>query len=124
MKNGYNRFNNRRGLTPRQRQQIFRKINLLLSTIVVAVVLSIFVGGLCNQAKAADNYNKYYTSVEIMKGDTMTSYYDSYGSHFKSFDKFSKEVCMINSIEADDLIAGHYVILPYYSEEIKWYVLI
>lgn len=121
MNKGRNRYNHRnnRNLTPRQRQMIVRKINLLLSTIIIAVILSVFVGGLCNTAKAADNYTKYYTSIQVQPGDTLSDYYEIYGEHYKSCDKYIQEVCMINSIEADRLTSGYYIVIPYYSDEVK-----
>ncbi len=121
MKKTYNRYNhkNNKGLTPRQRQMVLRKVGLLLSTLVVAIILTVFISGLCSKAKAADNYNKYYTSVAIMPGDTISEYYETYGEHYKNINQYIEEVCMINSIDPDHLKAGNYIIIPYYSLENK-----
>ena len=43
----------------------------------------------------------------------------NYGDHYKSSGDYIKEVCMINSIGSNDLKAGNYIILPYYSLEVK-----
>ncbi len=109
----------KKGLTPRQKQMITRKIGLLLSIIAIAFVLSILIGGIGNKVKAADNYHKYYTSIEIMPGDTLTGYFEEYGENYKNVDTYVKEVCMINSIDEDDITAGNYLIIPYYSLEAK-----
>ncbi len=120
MKKVNKRYNKRnRVLTPRQKQVVTRKLGLLLSTLMIAVVLSVFVSGLGSKAKAADNYHKYYTSIAIMPGDTITEYYNTYGEHYKNSSDYIEEVCMINSIDADDLKAGNYIIVPYYSLEVK-----
>lgn len=113
------RRNRKKGLTPRQKQMITRKIGLLLSIIAIAFVLSILIGGIGNKVKAADNYHKYYTSIEIMPGDTLTGYFEEYGENYKNVDTYVKEVCMINSIDEDDITAGNYLIIPYYSLEVK-----
>ncbi len=120
MSTGYNRYNHtNKGLTPRQKQKIYRKIYLLISAFVCAVILSIFVGGMFNQSKAADNYHKYYTSIAIMPGDTIYEYYEIYGDHYKNSSDYIEEVCMINSIDKNDIKAGNYIIIPYYSLEVK-----
>lgn len=113
------RNNKRRGMTPRQRQMIQRKFGILLSIIVLAVILSVFIGGIGNTVKAADNYHKYYTSIEIMPGDTLSDYYETYGEHYNCMKDYTKEVCMINGIEVDEIVAGNYLIVPYYSLEQK-----
>lgn len=121
MKKTYNRYNhkNNKGLTPRQRQKVARKLGLLLSTFVIAIILTVFISGLCGKAKAADNYHKYYTSIAIMPGDTLTEYYETYGDHYKNIEQYIEEVCMINSIDPNHLKAGNYLIIPYYSLEVK-----
>ena len=117
---GYNRYNHKNSsvLTPRQRQIIGRKIVLVLSVLIIAFTI-ICMNGMSVKSKAADNYNKYYTSVAIMPGDTLSSYYRTYGEHYDNMKDYVEEVYMINDLTSDKLTAGSYIILPYYSTEIK-----
>ena len=121
MKKGYSgkAYGSKKSLTPRQKQLIFRKA--AKTTLLIALLFSIVIGtGIFSlKSKAADTYNKYYTSVTIMPGDTISEYYRTYGEHYQNFNDYCKEVCMINNIDEDDICAGNFIILPYYSQENK-----
>lgn len=103
-------------LTPRKRQMIFRKIMLGFSLIFVGAVLALLISGMFSKAKAADNYKKYYKYIEVESGDTLYAYSQIYGEHFNNSDEFIKEVCMINNIKSDGILAGDTIVVPYYEE--------
>jgi len=121
MKKGYNRYNHKSSskLTPRQRQIIARKFGLVLSILITAFAIILTAGGASVKSKAADNYHKYYTSVEVMPGDTLAKYYREYGENYDNAREYINEVYMINDLTNDNIKAGSYIILPYYSTEVK-----
>ena len=116
-KRTYNRFNHKRvnSFTPRQKQMIFRRLMLAFMTLLIALTIGMFASGMFFKVKAADNYKKYYKSIEVHPGDTLSMYAETYGEHYRSYEDFIEEVCVINSIEEDELKAGNHIIVPYYS---------
>ncbi len=121
MKKGYNRYNHndKNRLTPRQKQKIMRKISMLLGSVALVMIIMLTVKETALNSKAADTYNKYYTSVEVKPGDTLSEYYRIYGEHYENSARFYEEVSMINDIDIESIKAGMYVIIPYYSQEVK-----
>jgi len=119
IKRTYNRFNHKRvnSFTPRQKQMIFRRFLLAFMTLLIALTIGMFASGMFFKVKAADNYKKYYKSIEVHPGDTLSMYALTYGEHYRSYEDFIDEVCVINSIEEDGLKAGNHIIVPYYSTE-------
>ena len=95
----------------------------LISAILCAFVFSLSITGFISNAKESNsnlNSYKYYTSIAIMPGDTLSSiasnYYDS---HFKNSRAYIDEVKIINNLEDDAITAGMNLIIPYYSSEFK-----
>lgn len=112
--------NNKKRLTPRQRQMIFRKIIAAITLIFTAVILAIVISGCFSKAKAADNYYKYFKSVTVKSGETLYDYADQYADfHYDSAEEYIKEVAKINKINPDKIVAGNNIIVPYYSLELK-----
>ena len=109
----------KRRLTPRRRQIIFRKIMLGFSLVFAGAVLALFVSGIFTKTKAADNYNKYYKYVVIQSGDTLYDYSQIYGKECIESQDYIKEVCMINNISANDIVAGDEIVIPYYKLNIQ-----
>ena len=66
-------------------------------------------------------YHKYYTSVQLEKGDSLWSLADEYnGEHVVSRTDYIDEVCRINQITEDTILhSGNSVDVPYYALEIK-----
>lgn len=59
---------------------------------------------------------KYYTSICINDGDTLERIArERYTIDFESVEAYIKEVKFINHLKSDELIAGGYLIVPYYS---------
>lgn len=121
MRKGYNRFNHndKNRLTPRQKQKIMRRISMILGSIAIVLIIMLSVKETALNSKAADTYNKYYTSIEVKPGDTISEFYRIYGERYENSAKFYEEVSMINDIDVDCISAGMYVIIPYYSQEVK-----
>lgn len=62
---------------------------------------------------------KYYKSVEISKGDTLWSIaYNNFDpAHYKDIQEYITEVKKVNDLTSDHIVAGNYVIVPYYASE-------
>ena len=71
-------------------------------------------------------YHKYYTSVQLEKGDSLWSLADEYNGEYSDVDSYASytdyidEVCRINQITEDTILhSGNSVVVPYYALEIK-----
>ncbi|MDO4291988.1 MAG: LysM peptidoglycan-binding domain-containing protein [Eubacteriales bacterium] len=64
---------------------------------------------------------KYFTSVLVRSGDTLTSIAHTYADHhYESLEAYVREVRETNHLmDADEIRAGDYLIVPYYSGEFK-----
>ena len=64
---------------------------------------------------------KYFTNIQVDAGDTLWSIADEYadGEHYASNKEYIAEVKRMNKLKGDDIIAGQYLIIPYYSSEFK-----
>ena len=107
----------------KNRMQIVRKQQMILA-IVIAVVLAttIFLGAaFVTNAQSEGGSYKYYTSVTVSYGDTLTDIAQKYiTKEYKDTEAYIREVCAINHLESEDsLLAGTDIIVPYYSEEFK-----
>lgn len=118
--NNRHNSNKKRRLSPRQKQIIFRKICALVSLLVLTVSLTLIISGSSSKAQAADNYNKYFKSVTIERGETLYDYADRYADfHYDSAEEYINEVAKINNINPNRIISGNNIIIPYYSLEVK-----
>lgn len=72
--------------------------------------------------KEEDLSFKYYRNICVEQGETLTSIARTYAdqAYYKSYDKYVQEVVYMNHLEdADDIREGAYLIIPYYSNELK-----
>ena len=109
----------------RQREIVVRRQKSVLAiAIIIIVALGILLGSsmnaLASSGKDVASYNKYYTSVRIESGDTLWTIADEYveGFNLSKLD-YITEVCQINGISENNLHAGDYIIVPYFSKEVK-----
>lgn len=73
-------------------------------------------------AKEAEVSYKYYKNICVEAGDTLSSIADSYAddAHYPTIESYIKEVRFMNHLEEEDKIyAGDYLIIPYYSCELR-----
>lgn len=103
-------------------KQVRRYYLIMLLIVAVAIVaIAIIAASFSSQANDEDHMAtyKYYKSIEIQKGDTLWSIANSYSdtNHYASTTEYIKEVRNINSLTSDNIIAGSYIIVPYYSYE-------
>ncbi len=88
--------------------------------ISVTVILSIVVliisqkNNFVNDAEAHADIEKYYTSIEIMPGDTLWDIAERYSVSYCSINDYIAEVKSANNLTSDDITAGGYLVVPVY----------
>ena len=62
---------------------------------------------------------KYFRSIMVYSGDTLSAISGRYmDNHYTSVQDYIDEVCEMNHLQdADDIHAGDYLIIPYYSTD-------
>jgi LysM repeat protein len=59
-------------------------------------------------------------SIRVESGDTLWTIADEYIDGFNiDKDDYIKEICKINEISKNDIHAGDYIVVPYYSQDEK-----
>ena len=115
----------RRRSAMRARKRAMR-VKQFAALIVLAALLAILVPSITSYAGGSSaepsvpTY-KYYDSICIMYGDTLTSIAGKYCSkEFKSREAYIDEVKAINHMTDDKLVTGDYIVVPYYSAEERY----
>lgn len=109
----------------RKREATVRKQKMFIALVIVLLAsLGILFGTSMNALASpkADvaSYNKYYTSVKIESGDTLWNIASEYIDNFNiSKEEYIDEVCSLNGISENEIHAGDYIVVPYYSNELK-----
>ncbi|MBQ2902135.1 MAG: LysM peptidoglycan-binding domain-containing protein [Agathobacter sp.] len=109
----------------RKREAVVRKQRSILAIAVIFVVaLGILLGSsmktLASSEKDVSSYHKYYESIRVESGDTLWTIADEYIDGFNlSKTDYIAEVCQINQISEDEIHAGDYIVVPYYSQDVK-----
>lgn len=105
-----------------QKQQRERKKHLLMILLTFLVVFGIGFGfgTLFTRAQEPEQNSarKYYTSIEIEKGDTLWDIAGEYmdAAHYTSREDYLNEVMTINHMNSSKLVSGHKLIVPYYAD--------
>ncbi len=107
--------------SPRYRQLIMRRVMAALFVFALTILVTFKVTGFFSNAKGNEpNYYKYYTSITIMPGDSLSSLASVHmDEHFESSQNFIEEVKIVNGLEDDSLTAGMNLVIPYYSSDFK-----
>lgn len=109
----------------KRREKIVRRQWAILITAVVIAAIAftiLFINlSMVLHAQSEPAHFKYYTSITVSAGETLTDIADRYYSdEFKSIEAYISEVRSINHIDDNDkLYAGTDIIVPYYSEIFK-----
>ena len=120
-----NKISERANKSLQKREAVVRRQKGFLAVVIIVLIsLGVLLGGNINAlaSSKADiaSYNKYYTSIRVESGDTLWSIADEYIADFNlSKEDYIKEICQLNHISEDDIHAGAYIIIPYYSHEVK-----
>ena len=57
--------------------------------------------------------------MRVEAGDTLWNIAEEYKPSADSTKSYIKEICKLNKIKSDDIHAGDYIVVAYYSTEIK-----
>ncbi len=99
-----------------QQKKIVFSICFILA---VGLISSIMFGSIKAQAASTETTYKYYTSIRIESGDTLWDIANEYVSdEYADKNEYMNEVCEINHISADEIHAGQYIVVPYYSADV------
>ena len=105
----------------RRVRELRRKVVMAVVTVLVVLCFALSYNALITQAtsEVEDISYKYFTSIEIAAGDTLWSIAQEYGDaqYYASADEYIEEVKHTNHLTSDALIAGQFLIVPYYSQE-------
>lgn len=102
----------------RRRRELRKNLMLCFLSVMLVVTLSISCFGFWSNAQAKDStpLYKYYTSIEVMPGDTLWSIA---GEHFSEpyadYNEYIEEVMEINSLHSTEITSGSFLVVPYYS---------
>ena len=109
----------------KKRELIVYRQKLFVAFVVVLLVsLGILFGTSVNALASSKtdiaSYNKYYTSIQVESGDTLWDISDDFiGNMNIDRTEYIDEICQINGIVQDEIHAGDYIVVPYYSKDIK-----
>ena len=88
---------------------------------LIAVFIGILTTGFLSRAQASSEpvHYKYFRSIMVYSGDTLSAISSRYmDNHYTSVQDYIDEVCEMNHLQdADDIHAGDYLIIPYYSTD-------
>jgi len=103
----------------RRARQLRRRIVIAIATFVLIICSTLGVTSIKSKAQSATEEIKVkqYASVMIPYGSSLYSLADEYidDEFYDSYDEYINEVKHINHMDSDDIIAGNYIILPYYE---------
>lgn len=114
-----------RALINRQRRmkQVRRNFAALTVSLLLGIMISIFLISFSTEANDMEHQPtyKYYKSIEVAKGDTLWCIAQNHvdEKYCKNTSEYVAEVKKINSLASDNIVAGSYIIIPYYSAEFK-----
>lgn len=113
----------------RSKSSRMRRVKQLRRRFLTALTIlcfSLFTGILCSsflsKAQAEDTAvsYKYFTSVQIQPGDTLLSIATEYADeHYESVYAYMEEICLTNHLLDENICAGDYLVVPYYSTEFR-----
>ena len=91
---------------------------------VLLIILGVILGSnllASSQSKASNEMNtyKYYTSIEVQKGDTLWTIAEQYADDDADYASYIEEVKEMNQLTSDTIHAGEYLTVSYSSSEFK-----
>lgn len=107
-----------------RRQRQLRR-NIIMTIFTFLLILTLSVGGFAIGSKAQDKENdvlyKYYTNIEVQYGESLWDIADTYfcEAKYDNYEHYISEVMQINGLYNEEISAGSYLIVPYYSAEFK-----
>ncbi|MED9903347.1 MAG: LysM peptidoglycan-binding domain-containing protein [Lachnospiraceae bacterium] len=106
----------------RRKRQFHRQCIMALLTVILVIILAVSYNAILSEANSdtgAVSY-KYYTSIEVAYGESLWSIAEEYaGEEYVSVSDYIYEVMEINHLQEENIIAGQYLVVPYYSTVFK-----
>lgn len=104
-----------RRIAVRNQKIVFLSVALF---IVLVILGSVLFGSINAQAASVESSYKYYTSIQVEKGDTLWNIAQSYiTDDYSDLNEYISEICSINHISDESIHAGQYLTIPYYSND-------
>lgn len=112
------------------RKRRYKRKKRNMTMILFALLFGIFIGWFLGKqqvvsvsANADKNHVqrfKYFTSLEIEKGDTIWDIAkQNMTEEYNSINDYIEEIKQCNNLSSDRITAGHYLLIPYYAEQPK-----
>lgn len=103
----------------RKKQVKAQRIILCVLIVLTVIILSIIFGSKFAYADASDPQmasQKYFKSITIQPGDTLTSIAEEYiSAEYQNTSQYINEVKRMNYMLDDDIQTGDSLIIPYYG---------
>lgn len=101
------------------KKRIFLSFSFI-SLLAIAVITTVSFVSVSATDNGENPSYKYYTSYEIQPGDTLTSIAQKYTVNSNiSVAEYISEVKKNNELSSDQITAGNYIVISYYSDEYK-----
>lgn len=116
----YRRELSKRKQQARRRREVRKQIALVVLGIILIIGLSLSYHAIRSNANTdiEEIEYKYFTSVSVNYGETLWIIAEKYAdNHYKNIEAYISELMKINNLSSDEIKAGQYLIVPYYSSE-------
>ncbi len=104
----------------RRKQVRIQRVLIASGILVFIIILSIAFGAIFTYAGSKSDTTrreKYYKSVMIQYGDTLSSIAeDNISVEYADTEQYIGEVMRINFLSDDTIQAGNYIVIPYYTQ--------
>lgn len=98
----------------------YRTYAALLFVLAITFLCGFFYTNAFAKEDALQTTYKYYTSLEVERGDTLWSIASEYADEaYCSVQEYIEELKYMNNLTSDKIVEGHYLTISYYSEECK-----
>ena len=92
---------------------------IALSMVLFIIMCSACFGTIRAQAADETSAYKYYTSIEVQKGDTLWTIAQQYAGDDADYASYIEEVKDMNQLTSDTIHVGEYLTVSYSSSEFK-----
>lgn len=111
-----------------KKERIQRTRQIIERTLLTVCLITLFATGssaiftkATTRDEAKNIYYKYYTQIEIQRGDSLWEIAGKYMENgpYKSRKDYMEEIVEINQLSSTKIIKGQHLIVPYYENTYK-----